>query len=344
MAKLIPDIDPKTIENNGERAFYTSATSLPDDYTVLYSFKYKDISDGVDGEIRETDFIIVHPALGFLVVEVKQGDIAYIDGAWQELKKNGYQPLHKNPVEQARKAMYSVLDQYKAKANNRPFPLKIRYAVAFPECNKIAGKPPSDLDEKSIFLFGDLDNLENKILDLFAAGEKRQEREAIDLLLNKILAPIFKIFARLEDKIEMHNQRVERTMTEEQERILEETELDDRKIFFGGAGSGKTFLAMEKARRIAKEGKKVLLTCYNRNLANCLFGTIESPYITARNFHDFLEKALGDRVLGLKESLDYETYFARGLPDLGFEYFSTLDEEEKFDAIIVDEAVILGLN
>ena len=38
-------------------------------------------------------------------------------------------------------------------------------------------------------------------------------------------------------------------MTEEQERILDETEDDKRKIYFGAAGTGKSFVAMEKAWR-----------------------------------------------------------------------------------------------
>ena len=38
----------------------------------------------------------------------------------------------------------------------------------------------------------------------------------------------------------------------------------------GGAGTGKTLLAVEKAKRLAKEGYKTLLTCYNRRLADHL--------------------------------------------------------------------------
>jgi hypothetical protein len=41
MAKLIPDISPESIENNGELLFYGAAAELPDDYTVLYSYKYR---------------------------------------------------------------------------------------------------------------------------------------------------------------------------------------------------------------------------------------------------------------------------------------------------------------
>ncbi|MDK2823555.1 MAG: hypothetical protein PWP71_1473 [Clostridia bacterium] len=338
MAKLIPDIDPRTIENSGERTFYEAASKLPEQYTLLYSFKYKDTEEAEDTQIKEADFIIVHPSLGYLVIEVKQGDIAYFEGSWQEFKKGGYHLLHKNPVDQAKNAMFAILERYK-NAANKFFPLKMRYAVCFPECNKISGNLPEDLDEKSIFLYRDLEKLEDKIFDLFSAVEKKYEREAVDILLNKILAPSFKIFSRLEEKIEMHNQRAEKVLTEEQERILEETELDKRKIFFGGAGSGKTFLAMEKSKRLANQNKKVLLTCYNKNLANCMFAPL-SPLIISKNFHEFLEEVLRENNIELNppQTIDeLRVYFDETLPTMAFDLFSTFNEEDKFDAILVDE-------
>ncbi|QNB45484.1 AAA family ATPase [Thermanaerosceptrum fracticalcis] len=339
MAKLIPDIDPGTIANEGERAFYLAASQLPEEYAVLYSYKYKgDELDKYEEQIREADFVIVHGSLGFVVVEVKQGEIAYIDGTWHELKKYGYQPLHKNPVQQAQQAMFAILKQY-TERTGKNFPLKIKYAICFPECNKITGQLPSDLDPNSIILFNDLDRLEDKILDLFGAKDIRYLKEAVDTLINKILAPSFKVFAKLEDKIEMHNQKTHRILTEEQERILDETELDKRKIFFGGAGSGKTFLAMEKARRLAKKGRKVLLTCYNKNLANLMFNSLSST-VTTKNFHTFLDDYLrenGHELPVPQTPEELRHYFDETLPSLAFDHFIDLSEERKFDSIIVDE-------
>ncbi|NLZ38338.1 MAG: hypothetical protein GX893_01845 [Firmicutes bacterium] len=40
MATLIPFLNPESIENTGERLFYQAAANLPDEHTVLYSFKY----------------------------------------------------------------------------------------------------------------------------------------------------------------------------------------------------------------------------------------------------------------------------------------------------------------
>lgn len=38
----------------------------------------------------------------------------------------------------------------------------------------------------------------------------------------------------------------------------------------GGAGSGKTFVAMEQARRLTRRGQRVALVCYSDGLASYL--------------------------------------------------------------------------
>ncbi|KKM08721.1 hypothetical protein SY88_21605 [Clostridiales bacterium PH28_bin88] len=341
MATMIPNIDPFSIENNGERMFYQAANELPNEYTVLYSYKYtSNEHEDAFAKIKEADFVIVHPGLGYLVVEVKQGEISYQNGIWYELKNRGYQPIKKNPVEQAQNAMFAILQLYKERAKTQHFPLKIKYAVCFPECNQVTGLLPSDLDSHSVFLFEDLEKLEDKILRLFDASEKRHEQEAVEVLINKVLAPSFKVFAGLEKQIEMFNQVSRRVLTEEQERILEETELDKRKIFFGAAGTGKTFLAMEKARRLANTGKKVFLTCFNRNLATYFLHYLSTANITCLNFHDYLLKVLQEQgnETAVPENVEERgRFFAETLPTLAFDHFMLLPEEEKFDAIIVDE-------
>jgi len=47
-----------------------------------------------------------------------------------------------------------------------------------------------------------------------------------------------------------------------------------RAVILGVAGSGKTLIAAEKARRLAAQGFDVLFTCFNRPLAEFLAQTI----------------------------------------------------------------------
>lgn len=250
MAIMIPALDTDSIKNWGERAFYRAAQALPRDYTVLYSYKYRDKNASKDYDaIREADFVIVHPSLGFLVVEVKQGDIDCRNGVWYEYKNGTYLKMHKNPVEQARNAAFAILSAYEEKMGHR-FSLSFRYAIAFPECSRLQGEPPADLNPDSIFLFDDLDRLEDKIFELFNKNMYKSDARAADFLVDRVLAPSFKVFAGLEDRINIFHKESKRVLTEEQERILEETELNRHMLFLGSAGSGKTFVAMEKAKRL----------------------------------------------------------------------------------------------
>ena len=59
-------------------------------------------------------------------------------------------------------------------------------------------------------------------------------------------------------------------LTEHQAVILDATRLLNRVEVRGGAGSGKTFLAMEQARRLARQGQRVALVCYSHGLASYL--------------------------------------------------------------------------
>lgn len=81
MATMIPDIAPGLIENSGEQLFTKQLPGQPAAYTVYYSSKF---SAGEYAEnpalIFEADFIIVHPRLGYLVVEVKEGQYQRVEG------------------------------------------------------------------------------------------------------------------------------------------------------------------------------------------------------------------------------------------------------------------------
>jgi len=382
MPHMIPDIDPRTIPNNGERLFYSAAAGLPDDYTVCYSFKYAGRPTGTGasgvsaaGATAETaaghtsaehaaadregeaDFVIVHPALGYVVVEVKQGEALYANGLWHEFKDRRWVPLSKDPIEQARKAMYAIRDRFRevagpqtAKRTTQPhmagphtpsqwFPLQIKFAICFPECTMITGYFPAVIDPNGVLCFGDLDRLEEKILALFGGRHEHEHREETDLLINRVLAPTFKVFARLDDQIEMFHSTSAKVLTEEQERILAETELDKRKVFLGAAGTGKTFLAMEKARRLERGGRRVFLTCFNRNLARYVRTQVPST-IMCCNFHDYLIQALrdnGQSVQVPEDSQELSRFYDESLPTTAFMFFAGQPPETKFDSIIVDE-------
>lgn len=339
MATMIPDLDPRMIENDGERRVYAALRALPADYTVLYSYSFRTMpSTGANADFGEADFVVVHPSLGYLVLEVKQGKVGFANGQWYEEKQSGQQPMAKDPVAQATKAMYAILNRYKEKARSL-FPLRYVYAMWFPECSHVWGELPATLGPESVLLEGDLDAAEEAVLRAFGTPERRLEREDVDILIHKVLSPAFRTFARLDEEIQRYDALAKKVLTDEQERILEETELDKRKVFFGAAGTGKTFLALEKARRLAKAGKKVFLTCYNKNLAAYMRTGIP-PGVVCQSFHDFLFERLERAGRGVQEPEDWREqgkFYDETLPTLGFDYFCDAPDEDKFDSVIIDE-------
>jgi len=340
MAHMIPDIDPASIENEGERRFYQAALKLADDFTVCYSYLYHQ-REGEEERFREIDFVVVHPRMGYMTVEVKQGMISYRNGAWYEFKNGQEKPLSKDPFKQAQEGMFAVLGEYKKRSGKAKFPLKIRYAFCFPESSRLEGSLPPVANPESFILFDDLedpDKLTAKITKLFAPIEA-EEDESAHFLTDKVLAPSFKVFSRLEDEIEQAHASIERMLTEEQERILDETELDHRKIFLGAAGSGKTFIAMEKARRLAAQGQKVFVTCFNKNLAAYIRNKLPD-HIYVSNLHDyFLQTArILDPDLEVPEdNKERSIFFTELIPARAFDYLAELSDEVKFDAVLVDE-------
>ena len=112
----------------------------------------------------------------------------------------------------------------------------------------------------------------------------------------------------------------------------------------GGAGSGKTYLAVEQARRLAKDGKRVALVCYSHGLASYLerltapWRRKEKPAYVGE-FHELgiqWGAAAGpdEKIRTQQASQFWEHDLPRRMDQLA----QQLPEGKRFDAIVVDEA------
>jgi UvrD-like helicase C-terminal domain/AAA domain len=140
------------------------------------------------------------------------------------------------------------------------------------------------------------------------------------------------------------NQDAADALTEHQAVILDAIRLLNRVEVRGGAGSGKTFLAMEQARRLAQRGQRVALVCYSHGLASYLERIAGSwprrhqpAYVG--EFHD-LGKQWGapeapDESLRNEETVKF---WEHDLPLQMAELAAQLEPGHRFDAIVVDEA------
>jgi superfamily I DNA/RNA helicase len=270
------------------------------------------------------------------VVEVKEGNIQYSNGQWQEFKNGRYSPLSKDPLKQARDSMFAIIHRYK-EVSKSDYPLRFRYALCFPDTTRKVGMTPEDLHEDSCWTASDLENLEEALKKLFSRTDNRNPIEATKQLITKVLSPTFRLFSTLDDQFEKLHNQAEIILTEEQERILEETEEDHRKIFFGAAGTGKTFIAMKKALLLAEEGKKVLLTCYNKHLVTVFNKFASHENVMRMNFHDYLYQTIENNGYELDDPEDWNEFYGETLPNMMYDLYSLKENDEKFDAILVDE-------
>ncbi len=78
--------------------------------------------------------------------------------------------------------------------------------------------------------------------------------------------------------------------------MLADLDTQPRVVVYGGAGTGKTVLAVDAARRLASAGQRVLFLCFNRLLAAKLASHVSGDRfdgeIVARNVDDHFVKVL----------------------------------------------------
>jgi superfamily I DNA and RNA helicase len=143
-------------------------------------------------------------------------------------------------------------------------------------------------------------------------------------------------------------ERTRLRLTSNQAKVLRILGGRQRAVISGGAGTGKTLIAIEKSRQLAHEGRSVLLLCYNRPLADAIAIALrDEASIAVLSFHQLCERRIGlaKAVTGkdlLKESQEaYPGHGDRHLFDVQMPYALALSNElldERYDALIVDEA------
>ena len=87
--------------------------------------------------------------------------------------------------------------------------------------------------------------------------------------------PVQKFSPNAREEIMRREAEIEKILRKQQKPILQLTEWNDRVAVSGGAGTGKTLIAMEVARRMAERGRRVALLCYNQLIGNWMRKKIE---------------------------------------------------------------------
>lgn len=295
MAKIYPNIVNDFHNSYGEFQIFESLKKLPDDWYVYYSLNWQKRS--ANGRIvwGEADFVVFNKNYGILVFEVKSGGISFTDGQWYQTRLDNNEVNEmKNPFNQANRSKYKLIDEidYSLSNGDRCF---IDKAVWFPSIsNEDLAKEnlPLEYNKNLILTKESLENPLKEIVSIFnyynSLRYNRLSNESVSLILN-ILGPTFDLVAS-SSNIKDEANYVFYQLTNEQKKVLEFIEDQQTVAIQGAAGTGKTFIAVEQAKRLANTNNKVLFLCFNKFLYLHLSKMNNIKNIEYYNIHTFLSK------------------------------------------------------
>ncbi|MBX9569056.1 MAG: NERD domain-containing protein [Candidatus Obscuribacterales bacterium] len=311
------------------------------EWVVFYDVAWLANVRGSIPEDGQTDFIVIHPDFGLLLIELKGGGISYssVTRTWSSRDGSGLIHQIKDPFVQVERSKYALKEKFRTVPGLSREPIWIFDAVAFPHVRVGDVNVRMDAPKEIIIDCDDLSNLETKLKSIFnflSAGKKNKLEEPIINQLISLFAPSIEFHNPLSAQFDEENAEIIK-LTANQFRVFDGLRRARRLAIGGCAGSGKTVLAVEKAKRLANEGFKTLLTCYNRNLANYL-RSISPLNLEVKTFYQICSdsaRAAGIKIpqIGEVSQTELDTEIALALCEA-----MSSKPELRYDAILVDEA------
>lgn len=352
MARMIPQplppavrADPgKAAERKVYEAFHDAA---PAEVTIFFSRSWLGRpTPGYPPVEGEADFVVAHPDHGILVIEVKGGRIRY-DAAldrWYSRDRRGREHFVDNPFHQAVRTKHALIAKIKQLPAWKGRWIDAGHGVIFPDVSRPDGYLGTEFVHEMTAFSEDLRWLDKWLETIFVywSGHGDFEGEFGQpgmRMIEDLLGASFELKHPLAADI-AEDERQILHLTEDQFNVLDLLSGRRRVGISGGAGTGKTMLAMEKARRLASEGFRVLLTCYNRPLADFLAArSAKVQNLTVMNFHTLCFEMARKAECPIRD-LEGETppkeYFEKDLPAALATALECMPDK-RFDAIVVDE-------
>ncbi|WP_420881931.1 NERD domain-containing protein [Rhodococcus sp. (in: high G+C Gram-positive bacteria)] len=292
---------------------------------------------------HEIDFVVATEGGGIVCLEVKGGHIWHDGTDWFQQQRKGPRAVH--PVRQVRESCYALRRFVEADPRWSHGRLRWDHMVVFPNTEISQDFAVADCPRWKVVDRTDLDRI-GEMIRKVVAGQLLDRPEltatGIDSLADALSGrglPQRDVVARA-----IANEDAADALTAQQAAILDAIRLLRRVEVRGGAGSGKTFLAVEQARRLAKSGERVALICYSHGLASYLERLTATWPRKHRPAYVGEFHALGQRwgaPVGPDESIrndDTVRFWEHELPRQMAALAAELPPEQRFDAVVVDEA------
>ena len=296
-------------------------------------------------EDGECDFIIAHPDLGILFVEVKGGKITK-EGS-SDKWYSGQNEI-KNPVRQARTSKHVIREAMSEQWREGIMPfIKMVHCVLLPDSSRNKTYLGEGMPVELFGFMDDMESLSKKIYDFYdfeAANDCRINgtlgQKGVDIL-RRMFAMDLDFTPRLVHKLKRQNYLIEEE-TDAQREILRAAKSFDRLLVEGPAGSGKTMiaigLALDEISNIDGDKKNILITCLNVPLCKFIkdFLPKDKTNIWVNTFHSLCRKLVLDAgILRAEEINKNINAFNRNILNYAWEAVDRLGAI--FDIIIIDE-------
>ncbi|MBO1111839.1 nuclease-related domain-containing DEAD/DEAH box helicase [Bordetella petrii] len=322
---------------------------LPDEWIVVCNVSWAIESGGYvrDGQ---SDFVVLAPDLGMAIVEVKGSRSVRVgeDGVWYRQEQNtrtgevGAEiKIEKAPPEQACGNMHTLAGVVSKGLGSATFPGAYTFLVAYPN-GVVKGR--SDLyDQSTIISHDKMGRLGPCIKSsLMARGAERSGRnfsadtaKRASIILGNLGFSVESIDSGADAREDTDN--IEKLTRQQYAALKGAFELPSVAII-GPAGSGKTTLAIWKLSSLLEEGRRAIYVCFNKALADDL-----------RRKNHLLEQAIVNvdklftKVAKPNGSLQKDAhYFRELLPRMVVANQGDMMEDERYEAIVVDEGQDFG--
>ncbi len=297
--EIIPSKPYPTNSRAELRVFDKLRESFVHDFSYL-AFHSLNLTRHTTKRFGEADFVLINK-FGLFVLEVKGGGVKHENGIWYTV--NRYQESHRiqDPFRQAETALHAIQNEIRQSCEFPHLRLPVGYGVIFSDIEW--NQKSSEWDRNTICDRNNIKNFERWLKRFFNYWQSKpanknglNSKNIADL--KRFLRPDFELTEPLHAVLsKLEDSAVQ--LTEDQYKYLDIVAANKRVLCSGGAGTGKTFLAAELARRLGDEDTSVVFVCKSNWLRCYLEPRIHSEYVTLST----IDSALID-----KKRVAIETY------------------------------------
>lgn len=342
MAIMIPHVPNEFTPESREGEMFESLQKLPDDYYVFHSFRIINIVDS-EWKENEIDFVIFNRNKGIICLEAKAGQVRCEEGVWYY--SSGKEM--RDPFTQADSNKWKLNKEIQKFYRNNEIlkHCKMLNAVWFPSISKknLSGIVlPANASREIVMTAEDLSDPKDSLERIFSIQTSIREygemipvesgltNEQANSLLRNILCPSFNILPSKTLELDYKREKFN-ALISEQCNLLNYLEEQRSAVINGAAGTGKTMIALEKARRHSAKNEEVLFLCFNVKLKEFLEKNYNYPCVDFYTIDGFACKMCNTL------TADFS----------GLEYCLLEMEEERsfpYRHVIVDEGQDFGQN